>query len=446
MQLGETEVSVVPVARAPRREIHEGWGACRRPGEENIHPGPLCAGGPGVPEAIRTKAHGLPKEVTMSSFVRIASIAALLGVIGAAPAAAAPAPAVPPHALDRMDRDLVACWNLGEPTPGNQVLNRAGGPLHGVRYGAEWEDDALKFDGTDDYVGLRPHRKLASLATGSISVWFNAHSAKWGECIQPIFYFGSGKGGSDASALIIELGHFWPDRKTTALYFTIMGDPGQKPTFCYDSRVDLELNTWHHFVAVMGEDFNTGYLDGVELTDRNYNFGGPTDNEFFADVVGPAHCTIGKGWFWIYPEPCYFDGAIGEVRVYSRPLDTGDVQRLYENTGHGSARHAGAHGAPALQAAAGGRGAELLGNQPNPFNPSTRIRFSVTERTFATLRVYSAEGKLVATLLRGTVDPGVREVRWDGRDDRGLVTGSGVYFCRLEAQDRVVTRKLILGK
>jgi hypothetical protein len=383
----------------------------------------------------------------MSLFARIAAIAALLGVLVAAPAPAAPAPGIPPNALDRMDRGLVACWDLGERLPGNQVLNLAGGPLHGTNHGAEWQDGALHFNGTGDYVDIRLHSKLAALSTGSISVWFKANTAKWGQCIQPIFYYGSALGGDRASGLLIELGHFRPDQKPTGLYFTILGNPGQRPTFCYDSRVNLSLNTWHHFVAVMGENFNTGYMDGVEMTDRNYNFGGPNDNEFFADVVAPAACTIGKGWFWIYDEPCFFDGSIGETRVYSRPLDADEVQALYDGSRPGPAQHAAAFRAQsALQAASAGRPVALLQNQPNPFNPTTRIRFSVAERTHVTLRVFNAEGGLVATLLRGTVEPGVREVQWDGRDDRGLPAGSGVYFCRLEADGQAATRKMILDK
>jgi hypothetical protein len=389
----------------------------------------------------------------MSALTRCAAIAALLGALVAAPAPAASAAGIPPNALDRMDRDLVACWLSGAPLPGNPVPNVAGGPMHGVNRGAAWEDGALRFDGTDDYVDVRLHRKLADLRTGSISVWFKANSAKWGECIQPIFYYGSAIGGERASGLIIELGHFWPDRKTTALYFTIMGSPGQRPTFCFDSVVDLELGTWHHFVAVMGEDFNTGYMDGVEMTGRNYNFGTATDNEFFADVVAPAACTIGKGWYWIYGTPCFFDGSIGETRIYSRPLEASDVQALYNGTRPGAAaRGAVAHrAAGGLHPAAGGL--DLAAGpvtrfeaQPNPFRGATRIRFSIAERTHATVRVYGADGRLVATLLRGTVEPGLREVAWDGRDAGGRAVATGVYFCRLDTERGTLTRKVILDR
>jgi flagellar hook assembly protein FlgD len=62
------------------------------------------------------------------------------------------------------------------------------------------------------------------------------------------------------------------------------------------------------------------------------------------------------------------------------------------------------------------------------------------------VRVYSADGRLVATLLRGTVEPGVREVMWDGRDAGGRPVATGVYFCRLDAGGGTLTRKMILGR
>lgn len=78
---------------------------------------------------------------------------------------------------------------------------------------------------------------------------------------------------------------------------------------------------------------------------------------------------------------------------------------------------------------------------PNPFNPSTLITFSLPAPSNATLAIYSVTGQKVATLLSGPQPAGSRTVRWDASN-----CASGVYFCRLEADGKAVTRKLTLVK
>lgn len=361
------------------------------------------------------------------------SILILLAIIAPVTTSAAP------------DRDLVAWWDFEKPL--NQLVqNFVPGGLHGMNHGAAWADGALAFDGVDDYVSVGQDRKLAALSTGTISVWFQFHSVRTGEFVQPILYFGDPNGGADNSSLTIEIGHFWPNMKTRTLYFTIFGTPGERPTFCFDTNADLELDTWYHFVAVVGADFNTGYLNGVELTGRNYNFGGPHDSVFFDHVVHLGACLIGKGWFANYDNPSHFEGMIGDVRIYRRALDAAEVAGLYDELR--LARDA-ALPASALRAARGAAGAPavaLLGNRPNPFHASTRISFSARERSRATLRVFSADGRLVATLVNGIVEPGLREVAWDGTDGSGRAAGAGVYFLRLDAGGESATAKMILGR
>jgi hypothetical protein len=88
--------------------------------------------------------------------------------------------------------------------------------------------------------------------------------------------------------------------------------------------------------------------------------------------------------------------------------------------------------------------AALSQNHPNPFNPSTTIRYYVRERCRVTLEVYDASGALVRRLAEGPADPGPHEASWDGRDERGTQAGSGVYLCRLRAGKETLSRKMIL--
>jgi hypothetical protein len=84
-------------------------------------------------------------------------------------------------------------------------------------------------------------------------------------------------------------------------------------------------------------------------------------------------------------------------------------------------------------------------NVPNPFNPTTVIRYGVPEwGGDVTLRIYDVSGRLVRTLVDGTEGPGVKTVTWDGRNDRGQTVSSGVYFYRMTAPGFEMTQKMVL--
>jgi plastocyanin len=90
----------------------------------------------------------------------------------------------------------------------------------------------------------------------------------------------------------------------------------------------------------------------------------------------------------------------------------------------------------------------LAQNVPNPFNPSTTIKFDVPEGTPVTvsLKVYDIRGRLVNTLVNDIRQSGTYSVFWDGTDDLGRQVPSGVYFYRMQAGDFMQTRKMVLLK
>ncbi len=89
---------------------------------------------------------------------------------------------------------------------------------------------------------------------------------------------------------------------------------------------------------------------------------------------------------------------------------------------------------------------ELFANHPNPFNPSTTIRYALGATTRATLNVFDATGRRVRALVDAEQAAGEHRVAFDGRDDGGRALASGVYFYRLEAGGVVQTRKMVLLK
>ena len=88
--------------------------------------------------------------------------------------------------------------------------------------------------------------------------------------------------------------------------------------------------------------------------------------------------------------------------------------------------------------------ARLLGNSPNPAFSHTRIAFLMPSATSepAVLSIYDVRGRRVRSLGRG-FSPGLNEVEWNGRDDRGTPVGAGVYFYRLEVDQQVLTRQMV---
>ncbi|MCB1185117.1 T9SS type A sorting domain-containing protein, partial [bacterium] len=88
----------------------------------------------------------------------------------------------------------------------------------------------------------------------------------------------------------------------------------------------------------------------------------------------------------------------------------------------------------------------LNANYPNPFNPMTKISFSLPEAQNVRLNVYSLDGRLVAKLLNETRGPGLHEVVWTGRNDDGHAVASGVYFYRIDAGPYSQVRKMTLMK
>jgi hypothetical protein len=86
----------------------------------------------------------------------------------------------------------------------------------------------------------------------------------------------------------------------------------------------------------------------------------------------------------------------------------------------------------------------LYRNYPNPFNPSTTIRYYVPEKTKVTLSIYDAHGRVIRVLVDAKRKSGWHLESWDGKNTGGKGVSSGVYFCRLAAGKRSQTQKMVL--
>ena len=104
------------------------------------------------------------------------------------------------------------------------------------------------------------------------------------------------------------------------------------------------------------------------------------------------------------------------------------------------------HGPAHLAAASVPAAVRLDQNRPNPFNPRTTLTLALPQAGRATLAVYDARGRRVATLLDGELPAGEREVAWDGRDGAGRAAAAGVYYVRLDTESVTRTVKITLAR
>jgi len=101
-------------------------------------------------------------------------------------------------------------------------------------------------------------------------------------------------------------------------------------------------------------------------------------------------------------------------------------------------------GADAPTAVAPQPSLRLLPNHPNPFNPRTTIAFVLDRPGEVSLEVFDQRGRLVRTLLAGTLAAGYHAVNWDGRDAAGRSAAAELYLYRLVADGRSRVRKMLL--
>ncbi len=86
----------------------------------------------------------------------------------------------------------------------------------------------------------------------------------------------------------------------------------------------------------------------------------------------------------------------------------------------------------------------LQRNFPNPFNPTTVIRYEIPEQSRVVMTILDILGRRIATLDNSIQDAGYKSVVWDGSNELGKQVASGVYLYRIEAGEFTQTRKMIL--
>ena len=87
-----------------------------------------------------------------------------------------------------------------------------------------------------------------------------------------------------------------------------------------------------------------------------------------------------------------------------------------------------------------------LKNSPNPFNPTTTIKFELENKANTSVKVFNLKGELVQTLVDGELNAGQQSFLWNGKDTKGASVASGVYFYSVKSGAKTVTGKMLLVK
>ncbi len=88
------------------------------------------------------------------------------------------------------------------------------------------------------------------------------------------------------------------------------------------------------------------------------------------------------------------------------------------------------------------RATAIAGNWPNPFNPKTRVNYSLEAAGETHLDIFSIDGRLVRKLVDGHRAAGNHDLLWDGLDQRGRALPSGVYLAQLRAAGKTTTHRM----
>jgi len=142
----------------------------------------------------------------------------------------------------------------------------------------------------------------------------------------------------------------------------------------------------------------------------------------------------GLNWSGLHPDYGF------AVRAITAPADESTVALMQAEKALAADRDPGELSSPAQITLL----TEMKSPSPNPFNPQTRLKFTLADAVMVDLSVYDLQGGLVKTLAAQKFSVGEHVVVWDGRDNNGRSVPSGAYLARMKAGRFVQTHRLLL--
>lgn len=317
--------------------------------------------------------------------------------------------------------DIIACYNLDDYTivgPDTVIydasLNANNGVVkNGAVISSGYLGNSMEFDGVDDFVQFQNSPSFNFNGGGvTVSVWTKLTYLP-SQLLQPFGPLFDAEG--DQFVL-------YEDRGNNELRFKVVTNvTAERPGI---PGADLVTGKWIHVVGVYNGSHAKVYLNGV-LKDSHILTGNV--NTGIVPMLGKSG-TSGT--------PSYFKGSIDNVLVFNYGFTDDEVSGLYNNTKIPANIIVGVESTPEYP-----KEYSLSQNYPNPFNPSTTIKYDLPVVSKVSIKIFDLLGKEVASLVNEEKEAGYHQVLFDGK---GL--SSGTYFFRIQADNFVQTKKMILIK
>lgn len=187
---------------------------------------------------------------------------------------------------------------------------------------------------------------------------------------------------------------------------------------------ELNDTLLHHMVSTLTDTNITLYIDG-ELKASE-----PLDTNNSIAKISAAYAYLAKGG---YTGDATWRGEILEFNIFNKALSLDEVLFLFNKGAVPTSIEDDLSIYPEEYG--------LAQNYPNPFNPGTKISFDLPKESQVKINVYDMLGREIATLLDEIKPAGKHSVEFDGTK-----LTSGIYICRMEAGNKIFSRKMVLLK
>lgn len=273
-------------------------------------------------------------------------------------------------------------------------------------------DSAYSFDGRDDFLIIPYHPSLYPPSL-SVAVWVKVReepvSGKFlltssGDVLTPPF---------DPFRLRLKI-----SRKIAARF---EGDEDGAHADL-ESKTKLDLGRWYFIVTSYDE--NTGearlYING-SLEDAT-QVKMVLDRNELGYMIGARQNYDGQP-----DSTTHFAGSLDDIRLYNRAISETEIRALFVE---------GTSSETKIEA--------LEQNFPNPFSPTTTIRYVLSVPSRVVLKIFTTTGQEIKSLVNQTQSQGPQQVDWDGTNHDGLRVASGVYIYEIKAGRQSLCKKMVL--
>lgn len=337
---------------------------------------------------------------------------------------------------------LVAHWTFEE-GEGTTVTDNVGGYVGEFEGTVEWAagkigESSLYFNGTDASVQTDLFEPLQIADEITMCLWFNTEITT-ASVQQHLLWIGdsTGNGWGGQQELHMTINHFNYMDKLILAFADGADTDGRMVNIISDDDF-WDVDNWHHLAGVIKiEEGDTSmvttgelYLDGEWLAPMDHEF--PTEDVVYDEIMRDdwnkalKMGVAGNGSRRLV-------GYLDDVQIYDRALTPEEIATVM--TGETATAVDGAEAAVASNF-------KLLGNYPNPFNPTTKISYSLQNSGMVNLKIYSATGREIQHAVSAFQNAGPHTVTFDASD-----LPSGIYFYTLQV-DNVFseTQKMVLVK